>query len=158
MRKTKKQLKTYLERLRTDLNEFTDFFEQGYDYDLMIYPLWSAKDILGHITFWHESFARNISDLGNGLIPNPLKGKLSEVNKVSVETTRNDSIKTLIDRLRCAQETIEKFIFMESIQFIPYKKGSRDYSREEHLDIVGNHINKHLKDLKERYGTTKKQN
>lgn len=153
--KKERRLKTNLDRLRSELDKFIDFFEQGYDYDLMIYQLWNAKDILGHITFWHESFARNISDLGNGIKPDPLKGKLSEVNKLSVEMTKAKSIRNLIERLKDAQRTIEEFIFMRDIKLIPYKKGSRDYSREEHLEIVSNHIHKHLKDLTKKYGTTK---
>lgn len=153
-----KHLKAELDRLRVELNQFIDFFGQERDYSLMVYELWDAGDILGHITFWHESFARNISDLGNGIKPSPLKGKLSDVNKLSVETTKAVSIRDLIKRLRTAQNTIEEFIFMKSIKLIPYRKGSRDYSREEHLEIVSNHISKHLHDLEKTYATTKKQN
>ena len=34
------------------------------------------------------------------------------------------------------------------LTLIPYKKGSRDYSPEEHLEIVIGHIQLHLKDVK----------
>lgn len=147
-------IKTKVEILKSELKELIGFFEQELDYNKMIYQYWSAKDILGHITFWHESFARNISDLGKSIKPNPLKGKLSEVNKLSVESTKNNSIENLIKRLKDAQNTIEEFIFMDRINLIPYKKGSRDYSRTEHLEVVSNHIHKHLKDIYNKYGTT----
>ncbi|MFZ6666170.1 hypothetical protein [Peijinzhouia sedimentorum] len=150
-------LETYLEQLKKELKEFTDFFEQGYDYNIMIYALWDAKDILGHITFWHESFARNLADLANERTPNPLKGKLSEVNKLSVESTKAVPIPELIIRLQQAQNTVEQYIYDEGIELIPYKKGSRDYSRSEHLQIVTNHIRKHLNDLNKQYGKTKNQ-
>jgi len=153
-----KQIKSKVERLRCEVVTFANLFEQGLDYNVMVYEFWNAKDILGHITFWHESFARNISDLGKGIKPIPLKGKLSEINKQSVETTRKESIKNLIKRLKNAQDTIEEFIFLNSINLIPYKKGSRDYSRSEHLEVVANHIHKHLKDLTKKYGTSYKQN
>lgn len=142
-----KQIKTNVEILRNELDQLFDFFEKGLDYDKMVYEFWNAKDILGHLTFWHESFARNISDLGKGIKPKPLKGKLSEVNKQSVETTKSESIENLIKRLNDAQDTIEEFIFFDRINLIPYKKGSRDYSRNEHLEVVSNHIHKHLKDI-----------
>lgn len=142
-----KDIKSNVERLRSEVETFTKLFEQGLDYNIMIYELWNAKDVLGHITFWHESFARNISDLGKGIKPCPLKGKLSEVNKQSVETTKNESIENLIKRLKEAQDTIEEFIFLDRIKLIPYKKGSRDYSRNEHLEVVLNHIHKHLTDI-----------
>lgn len=152
-----KQIKSNVERLRSEVETFANLFEHGLDYNMMIYEFWNAKDILGHITFWHESFARNISDLGKGIKPSPLKGSLSEVNKQSVETTRKESIEKLIKRLEDAQDTIEEFIYIDRINLIPYKKGSRDYSRSEHLEVVSNHIHKHLKDISKKYGTTKEQ-
>ncbi|MBQ19822.1 MAG: hypothetical protein CMD31_03610 [Flavobacteriales bacterium] len=147
-------IKTKVEILRNELKKFIIFFEQGLDYDKMIYEYWNAKDVLGHITFWHESFARNISDLGKNIKPSPLKGKLSEVNKQSVETTKNESVENLIKRLKEAQNTIEEYVFLDKINLIPYKKGSRDYSKLEHLEVVSNHIHKHLKDISKKYSTT----
>ncbi|MCB9425804.1 MAG: hypothetical protein H6584_02065 [Flavobacteriales bacterium] len=152
-----KRIKANVEVLRNELDQLFDFFEKGLDYDKMVYEFWNEKDILGHITFWHESFARNISDLGKGIKPKPLKGKLSEVNKQSVETTKDESIENLIKRLKDAQNTIEAFIFDDKINMIPYKKGSRDYSKTEHLEVVSNHIHKHLKDIHKIYGKTDKQ-
>lgn len=147
-------IKTKVEILRNELKKFIIFFEQGLDYDKMVYKYWNAKDILGHITFWHESFARNISDLGKNIKPSPLKGKLSEVNKQSVETTKNESVENLIKRLKEAQNTIEEHVFLDKVNLIPYKKGSRDYSKLEHLEVVSNHIHKHLKDISKKYSTT----
>jgi|TARA_R110000782_G_scaffold1119_1_gene4096 hypothetical protein len=147
-------IKTKVEILRTELKKFIIFFEQGLDYDKMVYEYWNAKDVLGHITFWHESFARNISDLGKNIKPSPLKGKLSEVNKQSVETTKNESVENLIKRLKEAQNTIEEYVFLDKVNLIPYKKGSRDYSKLEHLEVVSNHIHKHLKDISKKYSTS----
>ncbi|MEM9339244.1 MAG: hypothetical protein AAGA66_10985 [Bacteroidota bacterium] len=109
----------------------------------------TRKDILGHVTFWHERFTRNISDLGNGILPSPLKGKLSEVNKRSVETTKSEPIERLVARLKKAQVIIEQHVFDEKMGLTPYKKGSRDYDRVGHLEVVANHIRKHLKELTE---------
>jgi len=125
MKETTLQLEINLNQLKQALKEFIDFFERGYDYSIMIYKLWNAKNILGHVTFWHESFARNIADLANERIPQPLKGKLSEVNKLSVESTNCVPIADLITRLQRAQNTIEEFIYDDKIEMIPYKKGSR---------------------------------
>ena len=154
----KEHIKTNIQVLRNELEQLFAFFEQGHDYKIMVYEFWNAKDILGHITFWHESFARNISDLGKGIEPKPLKGKLSEINKQSVETTKNESIRNLIKRLKDAQNTIETFIYADTFNMIPYKKDSRDYSKTEHLEVVSNHIHKHLRDILNTYGKTNKQN
>lgn len=150
---TEEEINEALKVLQERLQELTAFFKAKRNYQTMVYALWNAKDILGHITFWHESFARNISDLGNDIKPTPLKGKLSEVNQASVETTKKVSIKNLLTRIVEAQKTIEAHIHNPNIQSIPYKKGSRDYSRLEHLQVVEAHIKKHLKDLKKKLET-----
>lgn len=150
---TEGEIDEALKLLQDRLQELTAFFKAECKFQTMVYELWNAKDILGHITFWHESFARNISDLGNGIKPTPLKGKLSEVNQASVETTKKVSIESLLTRISEAQQTVEVHIHNPSIQSIPYKKGSRDYSRLEHLQIVEAHIKKHLRDLKKKLET-----
>ncbi|MDX1350452.1 MAG: hypothetical protein R3279_09405 [Putridiphycobacter sp.] len=150
---TEEQIIAKLEALQKEVKKLITFFEQEYDYSVMVYAVWNAKDILGHLTFWHESFARNLTDVATDKIPNPLRGKLSEVNAESVNTTKNETIKNLIKRLKQAQKTIETFIFMEHVTQIPYKKGSRDYSRLEHLEVVAKHIHKHMKHLNKAYGT-----
>lgn len=140
-----------LQILQVAVSEVVQFYRLKLDFNLMVYELWNAKDILGHITFWHESFARNIDDLANHRKPNVLSGKLSEVNERSVETTRPIPVQDLIDRMLKAQSIIERHIFNDSIVEIPYRKGSRRYSRNEHLDIVAQHIRRHLKDVKKHY-------
>ncbi len=139
--------KLKLNALSDRVDELISFYKQDLDFYQMVYSYWTAKDVLGHLTFWHESFAKNLHDLVNGIKPNPLKGKLSEVNRMSVETTSDISIEVLIKRLQIAQNTIDQNIGNILVESIPYKKGSRNYSRIEHLEIVERHIRTHLKDL-----------
>jgi hypothetical protein len=108
---------------------------------------WTAKDLLGHIVFWHESFAQNVCDIASGVKPRPLKGKLSDLNQQSVEEMRLYSIETLISRLEAAHRDIQENILNPRLEQIPYRKGSRDYTPEEHLEIVNRHISGHLKEI-----------
>tara|TARA_R110001592_G_scaffold78594_3_gene235547 strand:- start:728 stop:1189 length:462 start_codon:yes stop_codon:yes gene_type:complete len=142
-----------LELLQEQVKELVAFFQQKIDFDKKVYMYWSVKDVLGHLTFWHESFARNLLDLAEGRRPNPLKGKLSEVNELSVNITSECNIQELLDRFEVAQKIINRHILNESIIEIPYKKGSRNYTRLEHLEVVERHLKKHLKDLKKTYKT-----
>jgi len=50
-------------------------------------------------------------------------------------------------RLVAAHKIIQENILSTKLKIIPYKKGSRDYSPEEHLDIVNTHIKEHLSDI-----------
>jgi hypothetical protein len=136
-----------LQELEVTVAELLCFFEEGKDFDFRVYPEWTAKDILGHLLFWQESFARNLDNLVTGKSPSPLKGRLGDLNQQGVEEFRQVSLNQLIARFRSAQESISKTITKPDIGYIPYRKGSRDYLPKEHLQVVNDHIRKHLRDL-----------
>lgn len=141
------EINYHLILLQSKVIELKAFFDQDLKYDQLINTNWTAKNILGHLVFWHERFARNAKDLAEGRKPYPLHGKRSEVNDRSVQSTKNDSMVMLLNRLIQAQKTIDDNILNPAFDMIPYKKGSRDYSKLEHLSIVEHHIDKHLKEL-----------
>jgi hypothetical protein len=141
----------YLAMLDAVVGDFLAFFEGGKDYSRVIYTDWTAKDVLGHVLMWHESFARNVEDIVGDRKPNPLKGSLAEVNERGVSEMKSYTIEELQSRMREAQKSIRKNIFSEKVGLIPYKKGSRDYTGEEHLEVVQRHIKGHLADLESAY-------
>ena len=106
---------------------------------------WSAKDTLGHIAFWHESFARNVSALVNGRVPDVLRGTYADLNQRGVEASRAMTVGQITARLRRAQATIRRYILsLPADAAIPYRKGSRDYLPGEHLVMVRGHNVAHL--------------
>ena len=115
--------------------------------DTVVYDDWTVKDILGHLTFWHESFARNVSDLVLEKEPNPLRGKYSDLNQRCLAEFGPLSIEEIMSRLENAHQIIQLNILNNKLQLIPYRIGSRDYSPEEHLQIVNDHIKVHTKDI-----------
>ncbi|QQO10361.1 hypothetical protein [Breznakiella homolactica] len=142
------------EILKSEQDIVTDllvFYDDGKDYSKIIYTDWSAKDVLGHILSWHESFARNVSDIVEDRKPNPLKGSLYEVNENGVRQFKETPIRELSQRLIEAQKIINENILNKKIELIPYKKGSRSYSPQEHLEVVYKHIKNHLTDLNKAY-------
>lgn len=132
------------------ITQVCDFFNEPRDYTILINTSWNGKDVLGHLVFWHESFARNTTAVAKGVKPNLLKGNLSEINLNSVETTKMVSIPELCARLNEAQKEIKKHILNPSIQLIPYRQRSRKYERLEHVKMVDNHIKRHLKSLQKK--------
>jgi hypothetical protein len=106
---------------------------------------WSAKDTLGHIAFWHESFARNVSALASGREPVVLEGTYPRLNQQGVEASRGMTVGTIAGRIRRAQATIHRCIInLAPDTAIPYRKGSRDYTPDEHLVMVRGHIIAHM--------------
>lgn len=115
--------------------------------ELMVYEGWTVKDVLGHITYWHESFARNVADLANDKKPTPLRGSYRELNQRCFAEFGSLAIEDILLRFERAHEVIQENIFSAQILLIPYRIGSRDYPPEEHLQIVNNHIQEHIKDI-----------
>ncbi|MCW1967251.1 MAG: maleylpyruvate isomerase N-terminal domain-containing protein, partial [Anaerolineae bacterium] len=109
---------------------------------------WSLKDILGHITFWHENLARNTSALLEGKAPNFLKGSLADLNRASAEQSRGMDVAQIVERLRQAQAAIRVSILaLPADRVFPYRKKSRELTPAEHLELVRDHIGGHLKDI-----------
>ncbi len=136
-----------LERLNETLEKLYELYRDRIDLEIEIYEGWSARDILGHITFWHESFARNVNSLIEGNKPSPLRGKYAEINQRSIDETKTLTTEQKMSRLKNAHRIIQENILSDKLKMIPYRKGSRDYSPEEHLDIVNGHISEHLKSI-----------
>ena len=115
--------------------------------DVVVYAGWTIKAVLGHVTFWHESFARNVYDLANDKEPTPLKGTYRALNQRCLAEFEPLSLEAIISRLANAHKLIQENILNDKIVMIPYRKGSRDYSPEEHLQVVTDHLQEHTKDI-----------
>jgi hypothetical protein len=143
---------TTRESLLNDLNEtishLLDICQAIRDPNSLVYEGWTVKDVLSHLTFWHESFARNASDLVKGLKPKPLRGKYSLLNERCFAEFRSLTMEEVITRFKKAHAVIQESVLDDKLKFIPYRVGSRDYPPDEHLKIVNDHIKEHTNDIK----------
>ena len=139
---------TLLEQLNETVSQLFDIYQNIANPETAVYEEWTAKDILGHIVFWHESFARNVHDLVHDIEPTPLKGKYSDLNKRCFDEMRTQTVKDVTKRLEAAHRVIQENILDAKLVLIPYKKGSRAYTPEEHLDLVNEHIQEHLSGIR----------
>lgn len=137
-----------LARLNETAIQLTDFYRSLPNPAIMVYELWTAKDVLAHLTFWHESFARNVDDLAHNQPPSPLKGRLADLNQAGVEALALLSLAEVLERFEKAHAIIQAHILNPALALIPYRKGSREYTAEEHLELVNDHINHHLRDIR----------
>ncbi|HUN09279.1 MAG TPA: maleylpyruvate isomerase N-terminal domain-containing protein [Aggregatilineales bacterium] len=136
-----------LVQLDSQVKALVDTYRQLPDTSFPVYEGWSAQDVLAHLTFWHESFARNLTALATGAPPQPLKGKLHDLNQAGVESMRESSLDAIIRRLESAHQQIQAHILNPAVTIIPYRKGSRDLTPPDHLQLVADHIGKHLRDV-----------
>lgn len=143
-----KTRETVLKQLNETISQLFDVYQNLANPEISVYEEWTAKDILGHIVFWHESFARNVHDIVNDIEPTPLKGKYSDLNQCCFDEMRTKTINDITRRLEVAHRVIQENILNPKLVLIPYKKGSRDYTPDEHLDIVNEHIKEHLSSIR----------
>jgi hypothetical protein len=137
-----------LKQLDETISQLFDVYQNMTNPETAVYEEWTAKDILSHIVFWHESFARNVQDIVNDIKPTPLKGKYSDLNQRCFDEMRTKTVDDIIKRLEAAHSIIRENILNPKLVLIPYKKGSRDYTPDEHLDIVNEHIKEHLNGIR----------
>ena len=137
-----------LKQLNETISQLFDVYKNMANPEFAVYEEWTAKDVLGHIVFWHESFARNVRDIVNDIKPTPLKGKYSDLNQRCFDEMRTKTVEDITKRLEVAHGVIQENILNPRLVLIPYKKGSRDYTPEEHLDIVNEHIKEHLNGIR----------
>lgn len=138
-----------LERLNETAAQLRQTYQTLPNPEAMVYELWTAKDVLAHLTFWHESFARNVEALVSGRPPQPLKGRFSDLNQAGVEALRPLTLPQVLERFETAHALIQANILKPVLTLIPYKKGSREYTPEEHLDLVAAHITEHLREVRQ---------
>ena len=137
-----------LKQLNETISQLFDVFKNMANPEIAVYEDWTAKDVLGHIVFWHESFARNVRDIVSDIKPTPLKGKYRDLNQRCINEMRQKTLEELIQRLETTHRVIRGNILNPKLGLIPYKKGSRDYPPDEHLDIVNEHIKEHLSGIR----------
>jgi hypothetical protein len=140
---------TLLKHLNKNVDALIAFYQNMLNPQTPVYELWTAQDVLAHLTFWHESFARNVNDMAHGRKPAPLKGRLADLNQHGVETMRKETPAMILARFAAAHDLLKKHILNPALSSIPYRKGSRNYTPEEHLEIVRKHIHMHLNDVEE---------
>jgi hypothetical protein len=139
---------TLLERLNETVAQLCAFYQTLPDPNAPVYELWTAKDVLAHLTFWHESFARNVEALAQGRQPNPLKGRLGDLNQSGVERMAQLSLGEVLARFEAAHAVLRANLLNPALGLIPYRKGAREYTAEEHLELVNNHLNFHLREVR----------
>lgn len=84
-----------------------------------------------------------------------MKYLIDECADTEIDQCKNEmeytSVTQLISRLITSQKIIQENIVKRNIEKIPYRRGSREYTPEEYLDVVNQHLLGHLKEVKDCY-------
>lgn len=104
---------------------------------------WTVKDILCHIAFWHDYYAKNYSALAENTKPFifPSKGG-STRNQEGVNSLSHKPQKYLVSLINNAQASLYKSIVMKEVPQMTYT-GSSVYKTEDFLEMIAGHIQRH---------------
>ena len=109
----------------------------------------NCKKILIHLVFWHESFAFSVEKILNHEFVDLPKGSYKQNNSVAIQSNIAESIPKLIQRLRAAEERIERFSTIKKINKmrVQFKEGWKFWSYDQALLRIDQHLRRHMKEL-----------
>ena len=107
---------------------------------------WTVKDVLGHITFWHQYYAQQYESLARGEDPYyhlSLAGKNEEGRKKMQRVSKKELVRELLK----ANDSLGVSILDKKVPMMRYM-ARRTYSTEEFLDVVISHIQRHTRQVR----------
>ena len=131
--------------LTNSIDRFKEEYKLHYPSDRMS-DIWSVKDILCHITYWHQYYARNLSAQASGrsyVFPHI---PFYELNQRGVEKLRSHSDENLFAMLTKANNKLKKVILCGKVKQITYRVGTV-YTFDRFLFIVNRHIRSHTRQV-----------
>lgn len=141
------KLKKFLSLFEPAVKEFVDTAKH-IDSRFVVYKEGlTKKDIVAHVTMWHEYYARVLTALVSNMPPKLYRESTTLINKIWLEKYKELSLDTLILKLEEANNTFLKNI-VKIKGIIPYSENGRRYVPWQYVSAITSHIKGHTKDLK----------
>ncbi len=109
---------------------------------------WSAKDVLCHITYWHEYYAKNLDAEAHGkkfIFPDLT---YYELNWRGVLMLRPYADTKLIGMLTNANKRLVETIMSGKVTEMTYRQGSKPYPINQFLEVITGHIHGHTDEIR----------
>ena len=134
-------------RLTETLNQFVEEYRLHHPND-KVSEEWSVKDVLCHITYWHQYYAENLATEAKGIafVFRNIRG--SQINQTGVESLRSYSDEQIVGRLTAGHKMLKRSVYSGKVTQMTYRKGAKPYSLSEFLDIIDRHIQRHTAAMK----------
>jgi Mycothiol maleylpyruvate isomerase N-terminal domain len=114
-----------------------------------VYPGWRPHEVLAHLVFWHETYARILQALNAGREPVLMEGVFREFNRQAVDRLRNVPEPALLERLRHANLLVgEGLASLPPHARIRIKEGSKPRGPVEFANAIQRHFRGHLDHLR----------
>lgn len=134
-------------KLTANLELFLEEFEKK-EKNILATELWSVKEVLCHLVFWHENYAANYDAMVKGVTPPLFDKTANHLNIDGVESLKNVSIKELRERLLKANDTLRYCIVEKKVPQMTYTKRGRTYDTLYFVEMIAGHFATHAKQVK----------
>lgn len=106
---------------------------------------WGAREIFGHLVFWHAQYASIIAAMLVHRRPRLLAGSFKSLNAYSVELYKDCTIEEMLASLETSQRSLDRFAHRKGIDEIrfAFREGSQQRSYREFLDVITRHFRRH---------------
>lgn len=112
--------------------------------------VWSPREVLVHLVFWHERYISIISAALDGREPDLLTGSGKALNAMPVRENAGAPIGLLIERFQAAQAELEELTASEAARSVTIRirLNTKERTVNDLLHAVEGHIRNHLAKLR----------
>lgn len=135
-----------LSELTDSINNFETEYLKHFPEDKMS-DIWSVRDILCHVTYWHRYYAKNLTAEAEGKSYVLPKIQFYTLNQRGVEEMRPYSDNKLFAMLSKANNQIAKTILSGKVNEMTYRMDCKPYTITRFLEIVNRHIGAHTRGI-----------
>jgi hypothetical protein len=135
-----------VKKLTNSVNEFQKVYKLHYPDDRMS-DVWTVRDILCHITYWHEYYVKNLEAEAKGTSYIMPRTKLYLMNQKGVEKMRKYSDVKLFTRLAKANSQLGKVALSGKVKQMTYWEGRKPYTLLTFLELIDRHIQSHTRGI-----------
>lgn len=108
---------------------------------------WTVHEIIAHVASWQEYYAQVTRALLHNEKPELFKKSLEETNTEQVALYSKVATKTLLGKISRSTKELIRNVKKLEVESIPYKKGSRNYTPEEYINVITGHVKSHTKQV-----------
>ena len=118
---------------------------------------WGPREVLIHLVFWHEQYARIGEDMAAKRQPVMLRGTFKELNRTAVAENNSVPVETLIERWDSAHKRFVHVAKMRNAHHLKFslREKSKQWPMADIIRLAAGHIQNHQSDLRIALGVPK---
>jgi uncharacterized protein DUF1706 len=111
---------------------------------------WGPREVLIHLVFWHEQYARITESITRGQTPTLLQGTFKEWNAKATQLERRTTVDELLGRFKAANSRLIAIAEHRNARALSFcfREGSKSWLYDDALVAISRHIRGHIEKLR----------